>query len=198
MENEKELNVDEQNKMVEDETPTIFAPNYSDEVKVVEPVEPIELPKEVAPSDAVDVKPFEEITPDYINEVKSVETVEPIDVIPSDATEVKVEEVTPVEPVVTPDYSNEVKSVEPVEPVEETEMTEEEKAELRERLSKEEVLENPSAKVVLNRETVREEVKQAVEETVTKNESLRFIIILGAILLAVVIVMPYISKLFQL
>lgn len=162
MENEKELNIEEQNKKVDEETPTVFVPDYSETVDAVKPVEAV--------IENVENKSPEENIFNYSNEVKPVATVEPVNVV------------------------TQIETVEPVE----TEMTEEQKAELREKLSKEEVLENPNAKVVLNRKEVTHEVKQAVEETVTGNESLKFVLILGLILLAAVFVIPYISKLFNL
>ena len=93
-------------------------------------------------------------------------------------------------------------TVTPVETVEQTtetvEYTEEEKAALREKLAEEEVLENPNAKVVLNRTEEVQEIKHEIEENVTKNESLKFVIILGVILLIAVIAIPYLSDFFQL
>lgn len=169
MENEKELNVEEQNKMVEEETPMVFVPDYSNDVQ---PVAPVKEETE------------ETVITEYSTPVEPVQEIEPV-------------QVEAQEDNVVPDYSNEVKPVAPVEPID-TELTEEQKAELREKYSKEEILENPNAKVTLNRPELKEEVKQVVEETVTKNDSLKFIIVLGIILLVIVFAIPYISRFFQL
>ena len=189
MNDEKNLEVNEQNKMVEEEQPVVFVPDYNKEFKPVEPVKMEEEIEEVEiPNYSEEVQPVESIfvTPEATEEVE----------IPNYSEEVQpvvMEE--PVEPTV-PNYSA---AVEPVKPVEqETELSDEEKAVLREKLSHEVILEHPDAKIVLNREEPKIESRNIDNDKVTKNESLKFVLILGIVLLVVIFAIPYLSKFFQL
>lgn len=106
----------------------------------------------------------------------------------------------PVAPVNYEEETTEVKE-EIVEPVKEISVEEAPVKELSEEVKasiNKEVLENPSAKVTL--QTAKEEKvsKREIEElkgiSLKDNSSLRFVLILGVILLIVIFLIPYVSK----
>lgn len=180
MNKEDTLEVNEQNKLVEEEQAVVFAPDYSAQVKPVAPINESFVEENIEPVESVVEENVEPVV--EVNEETKLETF--------------VDQVNEEQPSFIPNYSTEVKPVEVK--VTEEEKTEEEKAILREKISQDEVLENPSAKIVLNREEAKNEVRQEINDNVTKNESLKFVVILGILLLVVIFAIPYLSNFFQL
>lgn len=180
---------------------TVF-PNYSE---AVEPVAPVGLEPEITDVNNVfgeNVMETEEVAnptiPDYSDNVETVmlaeenkETVESTEV--NNVFEQNTMKTEPVIPV----YGE---NVEPVAPVEEV-VIEEQNDNNEENANNYNPMEHPDAKIVLNKNV--EETKEVdpelesmkIAQELKSNSSLKFVIILGILLLIVIFALPYLSEL---